>query len=60
MEPSMNFPFNIRSFFTPRETKDIGGGLELWRGYFQSVRPAPGRMLINMDIATGAMYVVSF
>ena len=55
----MKFPFNVRSFFTPREAKDIGGGLELWRGYFQSVRPAPGRMLINMDIATGAMYAIS-
>ena len=28
----------------------------LWRGYFQSVRPAIGRMLINVDISTAAMY----
>ncbi|KAK7470584.1 hypothetical protein VKT23_002008 [Stygiomarasmius scandens] len=56
MEPTMKFPFNVRSFFTDSEKKDIGGGLELWRGYFQSVRPAIGKMLINFDISTGTMY----
>ena len=56
MEPTMNYPFNVRSFFTNRETKDIGSGLELWRGYFQSVRPGIGKMLINVDISTGTMY----
>ncbi|KAG6816930.1 hypothetical protein H0H87_001632 [Tephrocybe sp. NHM501043] len=56
MEPTMSYPFNVRSFFTDRETKDIGLGLQLWRGYFQSVRPASGRMLINVDISTGTMY----
>ena len=56
MEPSLKYPFNVRSFFTNRETKDIGGGIVLWRGYFQSVRPAIGKMLINVDISTGAMY----
>ncbi|THH32884.1 hypothetical protein EUX98_g1281 [Antrodiella citrinella] len=56
MEPTLNYPFNVRSFFTDRETKDIGMGMVLWRGYFQSVRPATGRMLINIDISTGTMY----
>ncbi|KAI1795193.1 argonaute-like protein [Ganoderma leucocontextum] len=56
MEPTMRYPFNVRSFFTPRETAAIGGGIVLWRGYFQSVRPAIGRMLINVDISTAAMY----
>jgi eukaryotic translation initiation factor 2C len=58
MEPTLNpdYAFNIRSFFTDRETKDIGNGLVLWRGYFQSIRPAVGRMLINVDISTGVMY----
>ncbi|KAJ7507898.1 argonaute-like protein [Mycena galericulata] len=56
MEPTMSYPFNVRSFFTNRETKDIGAGLELWRGYFQSIRPAMGKMLINVDISTGTMY----
>ncbi|KAJ7228592.1 argonaute-like protein, partial [Mycena pura] len=56
MQPTMTYPFNVRSFFTNRETKDIGAGLELWRGYFQSIRPAMGKMLINVDISTGTMY----
>ncbi|KAH8830505.1 argonaute-like protein [Flagelloscypha sp. PMI_526] len=56
MQPSLRFPFNVRSFFTNQETSDIGMGIVLWRGYFQSVRPAIGKMLINVDISTGAMY----
>ncbi|EMD40762.1 hypothetical protein CERSUDRAFT_111347 [Gelatoporia subvermispora B] len=56
MDPTIKWPFNVRSFFTDMETKNIGSGIVLWRGYFQSVRPAPGRMLINVDISTGTMY----
>ncbi|THH18233.1 hypothetical protein EW146_g2726 [Bondarzewia mesenterica] len=56
MQPSLTYPFNVRSFFTPTETQDIGSGIVLWRGYFQSVRPSPRQMLINIDISTGAMY----
>lgn len=56
MDPNMKYPFNVRSFFTPEGKTYIGGGVELWRGYFQSVRPAIGRMLINLDISTGMMY----
>lgn len=56
MEPTMSYPFNVRSFFTDKETKDIGGGIQLWRGYFQSVRPGIGQMLINIDISTATMY----
>ncbi|EJF61200.1 argonaute-like protein [Dichomitus squalens LYAD-421 SS1] len=56
MEPTLHYPFNVRSFFTNLETSAIGAGIVLWRGYFQSVRPAIGRMLINVDISTAAMY----
>jgi eukaryotic translation initiation factor 2C len=57
MGPNLKYPFNVRSFFTDRETRDIGGGIVLWRGYFQSVRPAIGRMVINLDISTGTMFM---
>ena len=57
MGPNLRYPFNVRSFFTDMETRDIGGGIVLWRGYFQSVRPAIGRMLINVDISTGTMFM---
>jgi len=30
--------------------------MELWRGYFQSIRPSQGRMYLNLDIATGIMF----
>uniref|UniRef100_A0A8H8CLR0 Argonaute-like protein n=1 Tax=Psilocybe cubensis TaxID=181762 RepID=A0A8H8CLR0_PSICU len=56
MAPTMAYPFNVRSFFTSRETRDIGSGISLWRGYFQSVRPGIGQMLINIDISTATMY----
>ena len=57
MGPNLRYPFITRAFFTDRETRDIGGGIVLWRGYFQSMRPAIGRMLINVDISTGAMFM---
>ncbi|KAG8885868.1 hypothetical protein FRB97_009030 [Tulasnella sp. 331] len=56
MEPIQNNPFNVRSFFTPDERRPLGRGIELWRGYFQSVRPAIGRMVVNLDISTGTFY----
>ncbi|KAG6851866.1 hypothetical protein C0991_005392, partial [Blastosporella zonata] len=56
MEPSEKYSFNSRSFFTDKDVKDIGSGIVLWRGYFQSVRPGIGRMLVNVDISTGMMY----
>lgn len=30
--------------------------MELWRGYFQSIRPSENCMYVNIDIATGIMY----
>ncbi|KAF5311527.1 hypothetical protein D9611_011545 [Ephemerocybe angulata] len=57
MEPNLNFPFNTRSFFIEQlERKNIGGGIELWRGLFQSLRPTYEKMFVNVDIATGMMY----
>ncbi|CCO36189.1 Protein argonaute 1A Short=OsAGO1a [Rhizoctonia solani AG-1 IB] len=56
MDPILRYTFNARSFFTDKEVRPIGGGIELWRGYFQSVRPGLASMLINIDISTGAMY----
>ncbi|QRV72426.1 protein argonaute 3 [Ceratobasidium sp. AG-Ba] len=56
MEPITRYPHNTRSFFTDKETWRIGGGIELWRGYFQSVRPGLQSMLMNIDISTGSMY----
>ncbi|KAH9006798.1 ribonuclease H-like domain-containing protein [Lactarius hatsudake] len=57
MAANLKYPFNVRSFLTDRETRDVGGGIILWRRYFQSLRPAIGRMVINIDISTGATYM---
>ncbi|PFH53507.1 hypothetical protein AMATHDRAFT_187505 [Amanita thiersii Skay4041] len=56
MEPNQKYPFNVRSFFTSRGKKAVGGGLELWRGYFQSIRPTIGKIIVNVDISTGMMF----
>ncbi|KZO92299.1 Piwi-domain-containing protein [Calocera viscosa TUFC12733] len=56
MVPNLKYPFNIRSFFTDAEMKNVGAGLEVWRGYFQSVRWGVGRLVINVDISTGQMF----
>ncbi|KAL1673578.1 Piwi domain-containing protein [Schizophyllum commune] len=56
MEPMQNLPFDTRSFFTPDGKKTLPGGLELWRGYFQSVRPVIDKLVANVDISTAIMY----
>ena len=56
MEPNLKYPFNTRSFFTPSKKKDINAGLELWQGYFQSLRPSQNKLFVNIDISTGVMY----
>ena len=58
MEPSLRYSSNKNSFFTDQieEARPIGAGIVLWRGYFQSLRPAIDRILINVDTATGTMY----
>ncbi|KAF8891134.1 Piwi domain-containing protein [Gymnopilus junonius] len=56
MEPNLNFPFNKRSFYTPQDTRGLGGGMVAWRGIFQSVRPTIGRLVVNVDLATAVMY----
>ncbi|KAF8803024.1 argonaute-like protein [Phlegmacium glaucopus] len=56
MEPNQIHPFNKRSFYIPNGKIDIGGGIELWRGIFQSVRPTVGRLFVNIDLSTGMMY----
>ncbi|KAJ7090241.1 argonaute-like protein [Mycena belliarum] len=55
---NLNNPTNNgRAFFFPTGKKILPGtGVELWRGFFQSVRPTIGRMLINIDTSMAAVY----
>ena len=36
-EPTLRCPSNARSFFTDQERIEVGGAVELWRGWFQSI-----------------------
>jgi len=56
MYPISRYPFNARSFFSSQETRALGKGIVVWRGYFQSLRPSLGRLFINVDISSGLMY----
>jgi eukaryotic translation initiation factor 2C len=41
-KPAMLYTVIGRSFFTPEGKVMLPGGLEAWRGYFQSMRPGVG------------------
>ncbi|KAK0435068.1 Piwi-domain-containing protein [Armillaria borealis] len=57
MEPSLKHPFRVRSFFNDKIKAPLGNmPLEAWQGYFQSVRPALNRLIVNIDISTGVMF----
>ncbi|KAJ3855572.1 argonaute-like protein [Lentinula lateritia] len=56
MLPMQTHPYNSKSFFTDTEIKNVGHGFQLRRGYFQSLRPAIGRLLLNIDLSTGMFY----
>ncbi|KAF7330092.1 Argonaute-like protein [Mycena kentingensis (nom. inval.)] len=56
MHPSSKHPSKGRSFFTLDNTLDLRNGLLAVRGYFQSIRPGIGKMLLNVDISTGVVY----
>ncbi|KAJ8093175.1 hypothetical protein PM082_020660 [Marasmius tenuissimus] len=54
--PNESHPHNARAYFSNTETKSTHGGLELWRGFFHSVRPTIGRMIVNIDTTMTAVY----
>ncbi len=43
-----------RSIFSGRAVEPICGGVDVWRGFFLSLRPSLGRLLLNVDTSTGA------
>ena len=56
--PSGVFPSRRATFYVPpmddRQRRLLGGGLEAWGGFFLSIRPAIGKMVMNFDRASGA------
>ncbi|KAG0264297.1 eukaryotic translation initiation factor 2C, 2 [Actinomortierella ambigua] len=57
-QPSLLFHTvaSSRSFFIENKKKPLSGGLEVWQGYYQSVRPAIGRMYVNVDLSATAFF----
>lgn len=45
-----------RSCYTRANAEPIAGGLEVWKGFFSSLRPAAGRLLLNVDTTATAFY----
>lgn len=48
-----------RFFFRSNEAPPftLGGGLEAWRGFYSSVRPAYKQLMVNVNVCTTAFYV---
>lgn len=42
-KPSMLYSTVGRSFYTNQDSKPLPNGLEVWQGYYQSVRPGVGK-----------------
>jgi len=55
-KPSVIFTPVGRCFFNREDYQAAYGGIEFWRGYYQSVRPGNGKLFINMDTAAAAFY----
>lgn len=57
--PRMKDPqiFNAKSFFTPNNKRSSPRirPIELWRGYFQSVRPTLSKIIVNVDVTVGVV-----
>lgn len=57
--PNLHHTNNGRAYFPNdrSQIRDIGGGLELWRGLYHSVRPSPQKMILTIDTCTAAVYL---
>jgi eukaryotic translation initiation factor 2C len=47
------YPFGVHP---QMQIANLGGGLQALRGYFSSVRTSVNRILVNVNVATGAFY----
>ncbi|KAI0637098.1 Piwi domain-containing protein [Trametes polyzona] len=54
------FPSDARSFYIAHNAKDLRIGISAWRGYFQSVRPVLGKLIINVDVSHAAVYTPGY
>ncbi|PKC13872.1 Piwi-domain-containing protein [Rhizophagus irregularis] len=45
-----------RIFYTNQDSRPLSGGVEALQGYFQSIRPTPKKLMINVDLHATAFY----
>lgn len=50
--PSMNYATVGRSFFTSKDARPLANGAEVWQGFYQSARPAVGKILIFSELTS--------
>lgn len=43
-------------FFFPDFKSSIGGGIEVWKGFFSSVRPSFKALMVNVNVSNAAFY----
>ncbi|MED6206019.1 argonaute 5 [Stylosanthes scabra] len=56
--PSEKYNVSGRSFFSPElgQKGSLGGGVEYWRGYYQSLRPTQMGLSLNIDVSARSYY----
>lgn len=54
--PHQSYVQKGKSFYSPQGGLNLQNGIEIWRGFFQSMRPSPGRMIVNVDISATTFY----
>ncbi|ORX97422.1 Piwi-domain-containing protein [Basidiobolus meristosporus CBS 931.73] len=54
--PSMLYSSIGSSFFTNTDSRPLGNGVDVWQGFYQSARPTPRKMMINVDVSSTAFY----
>ncbi|KAF7796477.1 hypothetical protein EIP86_007654 [Pleurotus ostreatoroseus] len=51
-----NFSLHAKSFYEERRSFDLSGGLQGWRGFFQSVRPVLDKFIVTVNTTAAAFY----
>ncbi|KAJ1911254.1 hypothetical protein H4219_005994 [Mycoemilia scoparia] len=59
MEPASKYPSFGSSFFIKGERSSmyLDKGVEVWRGFSQTIRPGIGHLFVNVDVAAMAFYL---
>lgn len=48
------------STYLPSTRKSLGGGVELWMGWFESVRPGQGNLIYNINIIVNIVNLYAY